>query len=57
MLEAEAHLRKIIGHRDLAKLAGAVERDVTAKRAARARTDPLHNPLATTPPQVEASPA
>ena len=34
MLEAERQFRRIIGHRDLAKLALAVERDT-----ARARTD------------------
>ena len=36
MLEAEAQFRRVIGHRDLAKLAVAIERDVTARRAARA---------------------
>jgi hypothetical protein len=34
MLEAEAQFRKVIGYRDLGKLALAVERDVAAKRAA-----------------------
>jgi putative transposase len=31
MLEAEQQFRKVIGYRDLAKLAIAVERDLTAK--------------------------
>ena len=58
MLEAETQFRRIIGHRDLAKLAVAVERDVAAKRAAdaptrtrshsrprpRRRRSPLHPP-------------
>jgi putative transposase len=34
MLEAERQFRRVIGHSDLAKLAVAVERDVTARRAA-----------------------
>jgi hypothetical protein len=34
MLEAETLFRGIIGHTDLTKLAGAVERDVAARRAA-----------------------
>ena len=33
MLEAEQQFRKIIGYSDLAKLAIAVERDLTAQRA------------------------
>ncbi len=33
MLEAEQQFRKIIGYSDLAKLANAVERDLTARRA------------------------
>ncbi len=32
MLEAEAQFRRVIGHRDLAQLAIAVERDVTTRR-------------------------
>ena len=36
MLEPEAQFRRVIGHRDLAELAVAVERDLTARRAARA---------------------
>jgi putative transposase len=40
MLEAETQFRRVIGHRDLAKLAVAVERDLTARRAAHsANTD------------------
>src|SRR5918994_3680270 len=46
MLEAEHQFRKIIGHPDLAKLAVAVERDVTARRADDTPTSTLH----TTPP-------
>jgi hypothetical protein len=34
MLEAEQQFRKVIGYTDLAKLALAVERDLTAHRAA-----------------------
>ena len=34
MLEAETQFRRVIGHRDLAKLAVAVERDLTARRDA-----------------------
>jgi len=34
MLEAERQFRKIIGYKDLARLAVAVERHVTAQRAA-----------------------
>ena len=33
MLEAQIQFRRIIGHTDLAKLAIAVERDLTAHRA------------------------
>jgi hypothetical protein len=32
MLQAETQFRKIIGYRDLAKLAVAVERDLTTRR-------------------------
>jgi transposase-like protein len=53
MLEAEAQFRRVIGHGDLAKLAIAVERDVATKRAA----NTLHTPIATTAPEVAASPA
>ncbi|UGS36541.1 hypothetical protein DSM104329_02947 [Capillimicrobium parvum] len=38
MLEAEQQFRKIIGYSDLAKLALAVEQDLTAHRAAVAPT-------------------
>ena len=34
MLKGERQFRRVIGHSDLAKLAVAVERDVTARRAA-----------------------
>src|SRR3954465_15280466 len=34
MLEAETQFRRVIGHRDLTKLAVAVEHDVTTRRAA-----------------------
>ena len=57
MLEAEAQFRKIIGYRDLGKLALAVERDVAAKRAIATPTRPLHTPIATAAPEAAASPA
>jgi putative transposase len=57
MLEAESQFRKIIGYPDLAKLAVAVERDVTAKRAADTATTTFHTTVATAAPQVAASPA
>jgi putative transposase len=38
MLEAEAQFRKIIGYRQLAKLAIAVERDIATRQAADTRT-------------------
>ena len=41
MLEAETQFRKIIGHSDLAKLALAVEREVTARRPPTPRRPPL----------------
>ena len=47
MLEAQAQFRRIIGHADLAKLALAVERDVTAKRAADTPTTTLHTTITT----------
>jgi putative transposase len=34
MLEAETQFRRVVGHADLAKLAVAVERDVTTRRVA-----------------------
>jgi putative transposase len=57
MLEAENQFRRIIGHTELAKLAIAIERDVTSKRAADAHTTALHTPIATAAPEVAASPA
>jgi len=33
MLEAEQQLRRVVGYRDLALLAIAIERDLTAKNA------------------------
>jgi putative transposase len=57
MLEAENQFRRIIGHRDLAKLAVAVERDITAKRAADTPATTTHTPVATAAPEVVASPA
>jgi hypothetical protein len=57
MLEAEAQFRKIIGYHDLGKLALAVEREVTGKRAIATPTRPLHTPIATAAPEVAASPA
>jgi putative transposase len=56
MLEAETQFRKIIGHRDLAKLAVAVERDVAAKRAASVHHESDHTPITTAAPEVAASP-
>src|SRR4051812_17750793 len=53
MLEAETQFRRVIGHGDLANLAIAVEHDVATKRAAAT----LHTPIATTAPEVAASPA
>src|SRR5215210_6787569 len=57
MLEAEAQFRKIIGHGDLAKLALAVEREVAAKRARNAPTEPAQTPITTAAPEVAVSPA
>ena len=54
MLEAEQQFRKVIGYRDLAKLAIAVEQDVAAKRAA-AFTSPSLNVSSTTAPEVAAT--
>jgi putative transposase len=51
MLEAERQFRKIIGYSDLAKLANAVERDLTATRVNNTPIDPLHAPA----PEVAAS--
>jgi transposase-like protein len=57
MLEAETQFRRIIGHPDLAKLAVAIERDVTARRAADTPATTAHTPTATAAPEVAASPA
>src|SRR3954470_18287306 len=57
MLEAERQFRKIIGHADLAKLALAVEHDVAVRRAADTASTSLQSPIATTAPEVAASPA
>jgi putative transposase len=57
MLEAQAQFRKVIGYRDLAKLAVAVERDVATKRAADTSTTSSHTTVATAAPEVAASPA
>jgi putative transposase len=57
MLEAETQFRRIIGYRELAKLAVAVERDVAAKRAPDTRHTTDHTPTATTAPEVAATPA
>jgi putative transposase len=54
MLEAETQFRRIIGHPDLAKLALAVERDVT-RRAADAPTTTAHVPTDTAARDVAAS--
>jgi putative transposase len=51
MLEAERQFRKIIGYKHLAALALAVERDVTARRAATSRSiTPPTDPTTTTEP-------
>src|SRR3954449_7496221 len=55
MLEAEQQFRKIIGYRDLAKLAVTVERDVAAKRAADTPTSTVRATVATAAPEVAAS--
>jgi putative transposase len=57
MLEAQGQFRKIIGYPDLAKLAVAVERDTAARRAADTPTTTPHPTIATTAPEVAASPA
>jgi transposase-like protein len=57
MLEAERQFRRIIGHGDLAKLAVTVEREVAAKRASHASTEPVRKPSTTAAPEVAASPA
>ena len=51
MLEAEQQFRRVIGHRDLPKLAVAVERDIAAKRAA----DTTHSTITTAAPEVAAT--
>ena len=40
MLEAERQFRRIIGYRDLAKLAVAIERDLATQRAPHMTTEP-----------------
>jgi putative transposase len=57
MLEAERQFRRVIGHGDVAKLAVAVERDITATQASTIPTEPRHAPTTTAAPQVAASPA
>jgi putative transposase len=49
--------RRIIGHGDLAKLAVAIERDVSAKRAADMPATTAHMRIATAAPEAAASPA
>ncbi len=56
MLEAERQFRRVIGYRDLAKLAVAVERDIAAKPVTTDTTEPLHPPITTAAPEVAASP-
>ena len=51
MLEAERQFRKIIGHKHLADLALAVERDVAASRV----LQPAHTTIATAAPEVAAT--
>ena len=50
MLEAERQFRRVIGYRDLAKLAVAVERDITAAR-------PTVTASSTVAPEVVPTPA
>jgi putative transposase len=57
MPEAERQFRRIIGYPDLAKLAVAIERDVTARRAADPPTSTAHTTVATAAPEVAATPA
>src|SRR4051812_5361698 len=57
MLEAETQFRKIIGYPDLAKLAAAVERDVTASAPQTPSTSAVHTTVATAAPDVATSPA
>jgi putative transposase len=57
MLEAEQQFRRIIGHGDLAKLAVAIERDITARRAAETPSTTAYAPTATATPEVAATPA
>jgi putative transposase len=57
MLEAQTQFRRIIGHTDLPKLAVAVERDITAKRAIDNPTTTDHTTTPTAAPEVAASPA
>jgi hypothetical protein len=54
MLEAQTQFRRIIGH---PKLAVAVERDVTATRAADTPNTTAHTSIATAAPEVAAAPA
>ena len=56
MLEAQTQFRRVIGHPDLAKLALAIERDVTASRAADTPATTTHTRIATAAPEVAASP-
>ena len=51
MREAQQQYRRVIGHRALAKLAVAVERDIAAKRAA----DTVHTTTHTAAPEVAAT--
>jgi putative transposase len=57
MLDAEQQFRKIIGHPDLAKLAVAVERDITTQRAADTHATTTHTTVTTAAPEVAATPA
>lgn len=51
MREAEQQFRRVIGHRNLGKLALAVERDIAAKRAA----DTAHTAVTTAAPEAAAT--
>ena len=56
MLEAEQQFRKVIGYSDLAKLAIAVERDLTAQRTPAHTTTPRRPPRSPPPDNITPGP-
>jgi hypothetical protein len=56
MLEAQTQFWRIIGHRDLSKLAIAVEREVATKRATNTHTKRPQTTTTTAAPEIAASP-